>query len=220
MIITTKRIDLGVDECKDHVIEILSLRILRLVSINLHFTSKETQFDFSGFSQGFSKQARYPFSFFRFIKFPTNMLNIFRYILIQRKSIFILFLLLLINLWIYHLFQQSEVKLSRSLPLIVLYTFNRSIKTQENICRGAKNGGHVVNFDHCPKKCQFSCRMEDFQKRSPEAVLFFGEDFYWPLKLTDQQRTSPNQRWIFWSWEAPIHHPEYTKSGLTFNWYS
>lgn len=152
------------------------------------------------------------------IKFHQAMSSIFRYILIQRKFLF-LSLIFLFNIWIYLLFQQSETNLPRSFPLIVLYTFNRSVKTRDNICRGVRNGGHVVNFDHCPKKCEFSCRMEDFKKRSPDAVLFFGEDFYWPFKLTDQQRTSPEQRWIFWSWEAPLHHPRYTKSGLTFNWY-
>jgi hypothetical protein len=79
--------------------------------------------------------------------------------------------------------------------------------------------GFVINVYKCPKKCEFSCRIEDFHQRSPAALLFFGEDFYWPFKLTDQNRTSFEQRWIFWSWEAPIHHREYTKSPLKFNWF-
>jgi hypothetical protein len=108
---------------------------------------------------------------------------------------------------------------NQPVPLILLYTFNHSAKTRNNICRGLRNGGHVVNFDRCPNKCEFSCRIEDFKQRSPLAVLFFGEDFTWSFKLTDRNRTSFQQRWIFWSWEAPIHHPEYTKSGLTFNWF-
>jgi hypothetical protein len=82
-----------------------------------------------------------------------------------------------------------------------------------------QSGGHVVNFDKCPRKCEFSCRLEDFKQRSPQAVLFFGEDFSWPFRLTNQNRSSAKQRWIFWSWEAPINHPEYIKSGLTFNWF-
>ncbi|CAF2074706.1 unnamed protein product [Rotaria magnacalcarata] len=107
---------------------------------------------------------------------------------------------------------------NQSLPLILLYTHNRSHKTRNNICRGTRNGGHVVNFERCPKKCQFSCQLQDFKQRSPLAVLFFGEDFYWPFQLTDQDRLSYKQRWIFWSWEAPINHPEYSRSRLTFNW--
>lgn len=145
--------------------------------------------------------------------------NSFRCLLIQRKLLLFFLLIFLLNTWIYFTFHQPQLILPRSLPLIVLYTFNHSIKTREYICRGTKNGGHVVHFDHCPKKCQFSCQMEDFRKRSPNAVLFFGEDFYWSFQLTDRYRRSPQQRWIFWSWEAPIHHREYTKSGLTFNWY-
>ncbi|CAF0726358.1 unnamed protein product [Rotaria sp. Silwood1] len=107
---------------------------------------------------------------------------------------------------------------NQSSLLILLYTHNRSIKTRNNICKGSRNGGHVVNFEKCPKKCEFSCQIEDFKRRSPRAVLFFGEDFYWSFKLTDQDRSSFKQRWIFWSWEAPINHPEYTQSRLTFNW--
>ncbi len=107
---------------------------------------------------------------------------------------------------------------NQSIPLILLFTYNRSFKTRDNICRGIRNGGHVINFANCPAKCEFSCRLEDFKQRSPNAVLFFGEDFQWSFKLTDLNRSSMNQRWIFWSWEAPINHPEYTKSGLTFNW--
>lgn len=103
-------------------------------------------------------------------------------------------------------------------PLILLFTYNRSFKTRENICQGRQNGGQVVSFQHCPKTCEFSCRLQDFQERSPAAVLFFGEDFYWPFKLTDKNRSSRQQRWIFWSWEAPIYHPEYIRSSLTFNW--
>ncbi len=107
----------------------------------------------------------------------------------------------------------------RPIPLILLYTYNYSVKTRDSICRGVRNGGRVVNFDKCPRKCEFSCRLEDFKQRSPHAVLFFGEDFSWPFRLTNQNRSSAKQRWIFWSWEAPINHPEYTKSGLTFNWF-
>jgi len=106
------------------------------------------------------------------------------------------------------------------MPLILLFTYNRSIKTRNHICRGVRNGGHIVNFDKCPKKCEFSCRLEDFKQRSPHAVLFFSEDFSWSFKLTDQNRSSLKQRWIFWSWEAPINHPEYIKSQLTFNWFA
>ena len=149
----------------------------------------------------------------------SSIANPLRCLLIQRKLLLIVTLIFLLNTWIHFNFHQNEPTVSRPLPLIVLYTFNRSVKTRDNICRGVRNGGHVVHFDHCPKKCQFSCQMEDFRQRSPEAVLFFGEDFYWPFRLTDQDRTSSQQRWIFWSWEAPIHHQEYTKSGLTFNWY-
>ena len=111
-----------------------------------------------------------------------------------------------------------QQRIDHSRPLILLYTHNHSVKTRENICQGRRNGGHLVNFDHCSFKCEFSCRIEDFQRRSPLAVLFFGEDFYWSFKLTDRNRTSFEQRWIFWSSEAPVHHPEYLKSGLTFNW--
>jgi hypothetical protein len=103
--------------------------------------------------------------------------------------------------------------------LILLYTHNYSAKTRDNICRGVRNGGHVVNFDKCPQKCEFSCRLEDFKKRSPQAVLFFSEDFAWSFRITDKNHSSTKQRWIFWSWEAPINHPEYTRSGLTFNWF-
>ncbi len=106
-----------------------------------------------------------------------------------------------------------------SMPLILLFTYNHSIKTRDNICRGVRNGGHVVSFDKCPKKCEFSCRIEDFKQRSPHAVLFFGEDFFWSFELTNRNRSSFKQRWIFWSWEAPINHPEYIKSNLTFNWF-
>jgi hypothetical protein len=106
------------------------------------------------------------------------------------------------------------------MPLILLFTYNHSIKTRDNICRGVRNGGHVVSFDKCPKKCEFSCRIEDFKQRSPHAVLFFGEDFFWSFELTNRNRSSFKQRWIFWSWEAPTNHPEYTKSALTFNWFS
>ncbi|CAF1068708.1 unnamed protein product [Rotaria sordida] len=119
-------------------------------------------------------------------------------------------------------FYQSQLfyykNFNQSLPLILLYTHNRSIKTRDNICKGTRNKGHVVNFEKCPKKCEFSCQIEDFKQRSPRAVLFFGEDFYWSFNLTDQDRLSFKQRWIFWSWEAPINHPEYTRSKLTFNW--
>jgi hypothetical protein len=94
------------------------------------------------------------------------------------------------------------------------------MKTRDNICRGVRNGGHVVNFNKCPLKCEFSCRIEDFKQRSPLAVLFFGEDFSWSFQLTDQNRSSLKQRWIFWSWEAPANHPEYTQSHLTFNWFA
>ena len=107
---------------------------------------------------------------------------------------------------------------SKSNPLILLYTHNRSHKTREHICKGKRNNGHIVNFDRCPMKCEFSCRLQDFHKRSPAALLFFGEDFYWPFKLSNQDRKSTQQRWIFWSFETPIQHPEYSRSKLTFNW--
>ncbi|CAF0745101.1 unnamed protein product [Didymodactylos carnosus] len=38
------------------------------------------------------------------------------------------------------------------------------------------------------------------------------------LSRQNYNRTSANQIWIFWSWEAPINHPEYTQRGLNFNW--
>ena len=136
------------------------------------------------------------------------------------KSLIILLLSLIAwNCYVYRTPQKTLVKKAQqSLPLILLYTFNRSTKTRDNICRGLRNGGHPVSFAHCPFQCEFSCRIEDFTRRSPLAVLFFGEDFYWPFKITDRNRTSFQQRWIFWSWEAPVYHPEYLKSGLTFNW--
>ena len=148
---------------------------------------------------------------------------IFRYLLIWRKVIFALSIGISINTFIY-LFVIKYTNnygdnLNLSSALILLYTHNHSIKTRDNICRGIRNGGHTVHFDKCPKKCEFSCRLEDFKKRSPLALLFFGEDFSWSFKLSDRNRTSYKQRWIFWSWEAPIHHPEYTKSHLTFNWF-
>ena len=134
----------------------------------------------------------------------------------------------LICLVLYYILYQSkefypnityQIDASQSIPLILLYTFNHSKKTRDSICRGIRNGGSAVTFDGCPYKCQFSCRMEDFHGHSTLAVLFFGEDFYWPFKLTDANRTSHKQKWIFWSWEAPINHPEYLKSGLSFNWF-
>lgn len=103
-------------------------------------------------------------------------------------------------------------------PIILLYTHNHSRKTRDHICRGLRNENHPINFDSCPKKCEFSCRQNDFHRRETLAILFFGEDFYWSFRLTDRNRTSFDQRWIFWSWEAPINHPEYTKTSLTFNW--
>ena len=137
-----------------------------------------------------------------------------------RSKYFTLLLLITLNYCLYRAFRETRMKRTdRSLPLILLYTFNRSVKTRDNICRGLRNGGHPVSFAHCPFQCEFSCRIEDFTRRSPSALLFFGEDFYWPLKITDRDRTSSQQRWIFWSWEAPVSHPEYLKSGLTFNWF-
>lgn len=50
-------------------------------------------------------------------------------------------------------------------PLILLFTHNHSRKTRDHICRGLRNENHPVNFDACPKKCQFSCRREDFHRR-------------------------------------------------------
>ncbi len=145
--------------------------------------------------------------------------GIFRYLLIWRNVIVILSMGFVINVYIYLFIKERKITFYQSFPLILLYTHNHSIKTRDNICRGLRNDEHIVNFDKCPKKCEFSCRIEDFHQRSPAALLFFGEDFYWPFKLTDRNRTSFEQRWIFWSWEAPIHHQEYTKSSLTFNWF-
>lgn len=148
-----------------------------------------------------------------------------RFSTLRRRSrvfIFLFNLLGLICLYfhsIHHLHQSLESSV-QCRPLILLYTHNHSVKTRDNICRGTRNGGHVVHFQSCPKKCEFSCRIGDFHQRSPAAVLFFGEDFSWPFQLSDRNRTSTQQRWIFWSWEAPIHHPEYTRSTqLTFNWF-
>ena len=145
--------------------------------------------------------------------------------ILRRRSVLLIFLFNLLTVichyfkWISHL-DQSLAYSVQYRPLILLYTHNYSIKTRDNICRGTRNGGHVVHFHSCPKKCEFSCRIEDFHQRSPAAVLFFSEDFSWPFKLSDRNRTSTQQRWIFWSWEAPIHHPEYTRSTqLTFNWF-
>ncbi|CAF4986851.1 unnamed protein product [Rotaria sp. Silwood1] len=152
----------------------------------------------------------------------TVLLKVVRHVWIWRNRVLILLIGFTISTCIYlvlighlHVFQNNP---NQSLALILLYTHNHSIKTQDNICRGIRNGDHIVHFDKCPKKCEFSCRIEDFKQRSPLAVLFFGEDFSWPFHLSDENRTSFKQRWIFWSWEAPIHHPEYTKSHLTFNW--
>ncbi|CAF0854568.1 unnamed protein product [Adineta ricciae] len=88
---------------------------------------------------------------------------------------------------------------SQAVPLILLFTRNHSAKTRANICQGTRNGGHVVNFHSCPVKCEFSCRINDFKQRSPHAVLFFGEDFAWPFQITNRNRTSFDQRWIFWT---------------------
>jgi hypothetical protein len=151
--------------------------------------------------------------------FQMTLLSIFRYLFFWKNILFILLIGFIINIYI-HLFIKDYGNIFyQSVPLILLYTHNHSIKTRNNICRGTRNGGYIVNFNKCPKKCEFSCRIEDFKQRSPLALLFFGEDFYWSFKLTDQNRTSYQQRWIFWSWEAPINHPEYTKSRLTFNWF-
>ncbi len=125
----------------------------------------------------------------------------------------------LVYIYMYLILKDRRKIFYQLFPLILLYTHNHSIKTRDNICRGFRNGDHVVHFNKCPKKCEFSCQIEDFHRRSPAAVLFFGEDFFWSFKLTNQNRTSFQQRWIFWSWEAPIHHREYTKSRLTFNWF-
>ena len=139
-----------------------------------------------------------------------------------------LFILIVIisSVYFYHsrLFMGPRVQLPiaairPAVPLILLFTYNHSVKTRDSICQGIRNGGSVVDFDRCAYKCEFSCRLSDFTHRSPQAVLFFGEDFYWSFKLTDRNRSSTKQRWIFWSWEAPVHHPEYTQSGLTFNWF-
>ena len=144
--------------------------------------------------------------------------DIYRHLL--RRGIFVIFSMgLLVYVHIHFSLIDHRMIFYRSFPLILLYTHNHSHKTRDNICRGLRNGGHVINFDKCPMKCEFSCRIDDFHRRSPAAVLFFGEDFSWSFKLTDKNRTSLQQRWIFWSWEAPIHHPEYTKQKLTFNWF-
>ena len=142
----------------------------------------------------------------------------FRYRIVVLSIGWIFFNLYVYDSYLVRDFNASQQGVNQSIPLILLYTRNHSSKTRLNICQGYRNGGHLVNFDHCPFKCEFSCRIDDFKRRSPAAVLFFGEDFYWPLPLTDRNRTSFEQRWIFWSWEAPLHHPEYLKSGLTFNW--
>ena len=149
--------------------------------------------------------------------------TIFQYVFTWRTVYCILLIGFIIHACTY-LFLKEHKNVFRTdskqlLPLILLYTHNHSIKTRDNICRGLRNGGHVVNFNNCPKKCEFSCRIADFKQRSPHALLFFGEDFSWSFGLTDKNRTSSQQRWIFWSWEAPIHHQEYTKSRLTFNWF-
>jgi hypothetical protein len=149
----------------------------------------------------------------------TTFLSIFRNLLVWQTIFFILSVGCILSTYIYLSPKKYQTIFYQSIPLILLYTHNYSIKTRDNICQGIRNGGHIVNFDKCPKKCEFSCRLEDFKQRSPLAILFFGEDFDWSFKLTDEKRTSLQQRWIFWSWEAPIHHPEYTKSHLTFNWY-
>ncbi|CAF1242976.1 unnamed protein product [Rotaria sordida] len=151
----------------------------------------------------------------------TVLLTIVQYVCIWRNRVFTLLFGFTIYTCIY-LFLIGHLNIFRynsnqSLALILLYTHNHSIKTRDNICRGIHNGGHIVHFDRCPKKCEFSCRIEDFKERSPSAILFFAEDFYWSFHLSNQNRTSFKQRWIFWSWEAPIHHPKYTKSHLTFN---
>jgi hypothetical protein len=138
----------------------------------------------------------------------------------KNKVVIIIIIVFFIHFYIYQSLIFSYKNLNQSLPLILLYTYNHSIKTKDHICRGIRNGEHIINFDKCSKKCEFSCRLEDFYQRSPHAVLFFGEDFSWPFKLTNQNRLSLKQRWIFWSWEAPINHPEYTRSGLTFNWFA
>jgi hypothetical protein len=157
------------------------------------------------------------------MSFRTILSNIFRTLSIWKNIFIILLIAFIINTYIYSFLIEHKNIFQRyfnqSLPLILLYTHNHSVKTRDNICRGIRNGDHVVNFDNCPNKCEFSCQIKDFKQRSPLAVLFFSEDFYWSFKLTDQNRTSFQQRWIFWSWEAPIHHPEYTKSHLTFNWF-
>lgn len=132
-----------------------------------------------------------------------------------KAKAFLLISCLIVCFYVYQYRRSSPI----SVPLILLYTYNYSIKTRDHICRGGRNGGHVIHFDRCPRKCQFSCRLEDFHRRSPAAVLFFGEDFSWSFQLSDRNRSSLQQRWIFWSWEAPIHHPEYTKASLTFNWF-
>lgn len=141
------------------------------------------------------------------------------HVLKKKFSLFIIAIMVTFYLYLYRSMILYQMTYRQSVPLILLFTRNHSAKTRVNICQGTRNGGHVVSFHSCPVKCEFSCRIDDFQQRSPHALLFFGEDFAWPFQITNQNRTSLNQRWIFWSWEAPIHHPEYTRSGLTFNWY-
>ncbi|UJR25699.1 hypothetical protein I4U23_007050 [Adineta vaga] len=135
-----------------------------------------------------------------------------------RKGFPVVMIILIFYLYLFPSIRSYYQNLNQSLPLILLFTYNHSIKTRSNICQGTRNGGHIVNFDRCPMKCEFSCQINDFKQRSPHAVLFFGEDFTWSFKITNQNRSSSNQRWVFWSWEAPIHHQEYTQSRLTFNW--
>ncbi|CAF3320249.1 unnamed protein product [Rotaria sp. Silwood2] len=147
--------------------------------------------------------------------YPKKFLSLLH---IWKNKIFIIIIVFIYYFYFYQSLLFYNKHFNPSLPLILLYTHNRSAKTRNHICKGIRNGGHVVNFEKCPKKCEFSCQIKDFKQRSPLAVLFFGEDFYWSFKLTDQNRSSFKERWIFWSWEAPINHPEYTRSRLTFNW--
>ena len=145
------------------------------------------------------------------------------FVSLSRRTFLLCFVVSVINMVGFHwsIGVTLRVRMNRTddvQPLILLYTHNHSRKTENNICRGLRNENHLVHFDACPKKCRFSCRREDFHRPETLAVLFFGEDFYWSFRLSDRNRTSFDQRWIFWSWEAPIHHPEYTRSSLTFNW--
>ena len=77
---------------------------------------------------------------------------IFRYLLVGR-NIFLLFLIgFLTHVGVYftsidyeNIFRYDS---KQFLPLILLYTHNRSIKTRDNICRGLRVDVHVAAFNN------------------------------------------------------------------------